>query len=313
VGMGDMLSREESDQMIRQVDEDGTGEIEFGEFLKVMRRKPQHVDSKEDIIKAFEDLAVGACVDGLTAGEANMDLLRGWLEMYKPGNEDLWDQVDESNNLTQSQIAEFKEAFSLFDRDGDGSISVAELGVVLQRLGQNPREEDLRALIDDVDDDGSGRIEIGEFLVLMANKMREKDKPEELDIAFNIFDKDGDGTVDAKELKDVLKSLCGNIEDEEVDNLIKAADEDEDGLLNKQEFINFMSGMSADQKPPPFEPVQLRSTASSGRAMAAAIKDETNGLSTDEVMRLLERTSTGSGPGKTEGVVNYVDFIYTHS
>ena len=35
-----------------------------------------------------------------------------------------------SEQLTEEQIAEFKEAFSLFDKDGDGTITTKELGTV---------------------------------------------------------------------------------------------------------------------------------------------------------------------------------------
>ena len=40
-------------------------------------------------------------------------------------------------------LLEFKEAFSLFDKDGDGTISINELGTVLRSLGQNPTEQEL--------------------------------------------------------------------------------------------------------------------------------------------------------------------------
>lgn len=35
-------------------------------------------------------------------------------------------------------IIEFKEAFMLFDKDEDGTITMAELGVVMRSLGQRP-------------------------------------------------------------------------------------------------------------------------------------------------------------------------------
>jgi hypothetical protein len=41
-----------------------------------------------------------------------------------------------ADQLTEEQIAEFKEAFSLFDRDGDGTITTKELGTVMRSLGQ---------------------------------------------------------------------------------------------------------------------------------------------------------------------------------
>lgn len=40
--------------------------------------------------------------------------------------------------LTEEQVAEFKEAFMLFDKDEDGTINMAELGVVMRSLGQRP-------------------------------------------------------------------------------------------------------------------------------------------------------------------------------
>lgn len=38
-------------------------------------------------------------------------------------------------DITEEQRAEFKEAFSLFDRDGDGTITTKELGTVMRALG----------------------------------------------------------------------------------------------------------------------------------------------------------------------------------
>ena len=51
-------------------------------------------------------------------------------------------------------IAEFKEAFQLFDKDGDGTITTKELGTVMRSLGQNPTEAELQDMINEVDADG---------------------------------------------------------------------------------------------------------------------------------------------------------------
>lgn len=50
---------------------------------------------------------------------------------------------------------EFKEAFSLFDKNGDGNISSKELGIVMRSLGQNPTEAELQDMINEVDFDGA--------------------------------------------------------------------------------------------------------------------------------------------------------------
>lgn len=53
-------------------------------------------------------------------------------------------------------MAEFKEAFLLFDKDADGMITAAELGVVMRSLGQRPTEQELKKMVTMVDQDGNG-------------------------------------------------------------------------------------------------------------------------------------------------------------
>ena len=57
-----------------------------------------------------------------------------------------------ADQLTEEQIAEFKEAFSLFDKDGDGTITTKELGTVMRSLGQNPTEAELQDMVNQSND-----------------------------------------------------------------------------------------------------------------------------------------------------------------
>uniref|UniRef100_A0A8C2I168 Calmodulin n=1 Tax=Cyprinus carpio TaxID=7962 RepID=A0A8C2I168_CYPCA len=90
----------------------------------------------------------------------------------------------QADQLTEEQIAEFKEAFSLFDKDGDGTITTKELGTVMRSLGQNPTEAELQDMINEVDADGNGTIDFPEFLTMMARKMKDTDSEEEIREAF---------------------------------------------------------------------------------------------------------------------------------
>ncbi|CAH2080665.1 unnamed protein product, partial [Thlaspi arvense] len=102
--------------------------------------------------------------------------------------------------LTEEQIAEFREAFCLLDKDGDGCITMEELETAIKSLDQNPTEEELQRMINEVDIDGNGTIEFGEFLHLMSTKMKESEVEEELKEAFKVFDKDQDGFISAPEV-----------------------------------------------------------------------------------------------------------------
>ncbi|XP_048429082.1 calmodulin-like [Pyrus x bretschneideri] len=142
--------------------------------------------------------------------------------------------------LTEEQIVEFQEAFCLFDKDGDGCITIEELATVVKLLDPNPTEEELQNMISEVDVDGNGTIEFGEFLNLMARKMKENDADDELKEAFKVFDKDQDGYISPNELRHVMVNLGERLTDEEVEQMIREADLDGDGLVNYEEFVRMM-------------------------------------------------------------------------
>jgi len=142
--------------------------------------------------------------------------------------------------LSEEEIAEFKEAFSLFDKDGDNTITTAELGTVMRSLGQQPTESELNDMINEVDANGNGTIDFEEFLEMMARKMKETDTAEEIRQAFRVFDKDGNGFISSAELRHVMTNLGERLTDEEVEEMIREADCDGDGQINYEEFVQMM-------------------------------------------------------------------------
>ncbi|XP_004302046.1 PREDICTED: calmodulin-like protein 11 [Fragaria vesca subsp. vesca] len=142
--------------------------------------------------------------------------------------------------LSEEQIAEFQEAFCLFDKDGDGCITIEELATAIKSVDQNPTAEELQSMINEVDIDGNGTIEFGEFLNVMVRKMKENDADEELKEAFKVFDKDQDGYISPNELRNVMINLGERLTDEEAEQMIREADLDGDGLVNYEEFVTMM-------------------------------------------------------------------------
>ncbi|XP_062181829.1 calmodulin-2/4-like isoform X2 [Phragmites australis] len=166
--------------------------------------------------------------------------------------------------LSKEQINEFREAFSLFDKDGDGialalflfmnelncarntcippagTITTRELGTVMRSMGQSPTEAELQDMVDAVDADGSGAIDFHEFLTLLARKMRDAGADNELREAFHVFDQDQNGFISRNELRHVLENLGERLSDEELAEMLREADVDGDGQINYTEFAKVM-------------------------------------------------------------------------
>ena len=147
--------------------------------------------------------------------------------------------------LSPEQIADFKEAFSLFDHDENGSISAKELGEVLKALGQNPSKNELSDMINEVDVDGNGTVEFAEFVILMTNKVKELNKDEEIKEAFDVLDKEKDQCITAKELKYFMRKVAHiKLSSEEADAMIEFAGKD-----GKVTFDDFLRVVELAQNP----------------------------------------------------------------
>ena len=85
---------------------------------------------------------------------------------------------------------------------------------------------------------GNGQIDFKEFLDLMAVKLKDSDPEEELQEAFSVFDKDGDGLIGAAELKQVMIALGESLTDKEINEMLREVDSDGDGQVNYQGKFN---------------------------------------------------------------------------
>ena len=67
---------------------------------------------------------------------------------------------------------------------------------------------------------------------MMAKKRKEGNEEEELREAFKVFDKDGNGVISADELRHVMTNLGEKLTDEEITEMIKEADTNNDGHVD---------------------------------------------------------------------------------
>lgn len=66
----------------------------------------------------------------------------------------------------------------------------------------------------------------------MSTTVKAQDFAHETRAAFDVFDKDGSGTISADELRQVMKSLGENLTDAEIDEMIREADKDRNGTID---------------------------------------------------------------------------------
>ena len=119
-------------------------------------------------------------------------------------------------DITEEQKSDIKEAFNLFDSQSSGYIDCKDLKVAMRALGFEPRKEEIKKMIAEVDKESSGKINLDSFMMLMSNKMSEKDTKEEIIKAFKLFDDDDTGKITFTNLKRVAAELGENLTDEEL-------------------------------------------------------------------------------------------------
>jgi len=110
----------------------------------------------------------------------------------------------------------------------------------MRALGFESKRDEIKKMIADVDQNGSGVIEYTEFLDMMTQKMAERDPREEMIKAFRLFDDDESGKISFRNLKRVAKELGENMTDEEITEMIEEADRDGDGEISEEEFMRIM-------------------------------------------------------------------------
>lgn len=150
------------------------------------------------------------------------------------------------SNLTDSELDCLKEAFSLFDADHDGEITVHELGRVMRNHGLNPTDDELKDMIRNVDKNSNGAIDFNEFIEMMVR--RDAKVEEDVMHAFRVFDRDGDGYISVEELRLTMNNLGEPLTDHEVRSMIEEADLDGDGRINFQEFARLMQTQQQQQQ-----------------------------------------------------------------
>ena len=110
----------------------------------------------------------------------------------------------------------------------------------MKALGVYLSKDKVKAVMKDMDTDGSGTVEFDEFKNLMKEKIKARNSEEELRRSFRIYDEDDTGKISFNDLKRVAAELNANLSDDEIRGMIYEADRDRDGEVSIDEFLRIM-------------------------------------------------------------------------
>eukprot|EP00667_Euglena_gracilis_P022148 EG_transcript_24513 len=135
---------------------------------------------------------------------------------------------------------EYRDGFTIFDRNSDGTLTKAELGIVMRTLGHTPSEAELAALIKEADLDRSGGVDFDEFVYLLGRRVAGGGEDDDVRHAFAAFDTDRSGRIHAHNLFQALASLGEEVTLEECQEMIRAADPARQGYVTLATFKDML-------------------------------------------------------------------------
>ncbi|XP_072985911.1 probable calcium-binding protein CML18 [Typha latifolia] len=156
-----------------------------------------------------------------------------------------------SSSLGLESMDEVEKVFSRYDANGDGKISASELACVVGALGSVACPNELRSMMDEMDSDRDGFIDLEEFAAFHLRRDNGRaptaaGAEAELREAFAMYDLDRNGVISAKELHQVFRRLGEKCSVKDCSRMIRSVDSDGDGSVNFEEFKKMMKrGSSA--------------------------------------------------------------------
>jgi centrin-1 len=139
--------------------------------------------------------------------------------------------------MAEEPTREVRDAFNMFDADGDGVINRVDLKVALNTLGFEFTDAEIARFIAEMDPDGTGVISFPNFSELIHAQMAERETVSDLRSAFDLLDEDRTGKISFKNLKSIAQELGETLTDQELKEMIGAADPDKDGEISYDEFV----------------------------------------------------------------------------
>ena len=129
------------------------------------------------------------------------------------------------DRFTELETQMFRDLFQFFDRRGDQTIDVRDLGKAMRSVGALLSDHEVKILVQKYDPRGSGFVSFVDFLSCMAEVQAKPDGEENIRNAFSVFDKyDDSQSMSLAEMKHVLSTIGDPIPEEDLEDFFKYVD-----------------------------------------------------------------------------------------
>ncbi|KAM6257014.1 calmodulin-like protein 4 [Porphyrio hochstetteri] len=140
--------------------------------------------------------------------------------------------------LSQDQINEFKECFSLYDKKQKGKIKASDLLAVMRCLGASPTPGEVQRHLHLHKIDQNAELDFSTFLNIMYRQTKQEEPEREILTALAMIDRQKRGVISISELRAKLTRLGEKLSEEEVDDLLKEAKVAPNGTMKYEEFVH---------------------------------------------------------------------------
>ena len=145
----------------------------------------------------------------------------------------------EKPGLSEEEIEEIKEAFSMFDTEGTGKIDPKELKAAMHSLGFEKKSPTVYEMICELEANGR-EVDFEEFLEAISSKLGNRETRDGIDRIFDLFDDDKSGTINLANIKRVAKELGETMGIDELrEMLTRAASNGEE--ITRDDFYSIMT------------------------------------------------------------------------
>ncbi|KAM7337442.1 hypothetical protein ACRRTK_003561 [Alexandromys fortis] len=134
-------------------------------------------------------------------------------------------------------VPEYKECFSLYDKQQRGKIKATDLLVSMRCLGASPTPGEVQRHLQTHGIDKHGELDFSTFLTIMHTQIKQEDPRKEILLAMLMADKEKKGYIMASELRSKLMKLGEKLTHKEVDDLFKEAGIEPNGQVKYDTFI----------------------------------------------------------------------------